>query len=380
MTRLTIRIFLLSVVFATIGETIRVNSAMAQPGQVAVSGFLTTTYNQSNIDAYYAGDNHTGGINKYGSFSGTLFGLNLSSEVTDGVSIASQFLATAEGSESRDHFAVILDWAFVSSVLTRGLSIRGGKIKFPVGLVNEYVDVGTAYPWIRPPLLVYSELGTGPQATRESFVGGSLVFNHFVGDIEIGADVFGGQVDLEEMHIKKLYGMRMSADWQDQVLFNASAYTGRMIAEDPTSPMGMMMNDRDHSAVAVGMMIDWSNVVLYTEYTAVDMDITVQGMSQMMTIDPMDGESYYYTVGYRLGRWLPHVTQQHWHRENGLAHDIDTAGLTYQLSLASVLKIEYSGIETELGSMMMIPVSGLFDSPPTEDPVKMFSVSYSVMF
>lgn len=354
--------------------------AISQDGEIELSGFFTATYSQSDDSAYYLGDVHSGGINKDGSFLGTLMGINLASQVSERISFASQLLASAEGNENQDHFMVALDWAFVTVHLNNDFGLRAGKIKLPVGLVNEYVDVGTAYPWIRPPELIYTEQASGPQATRESFVGGSLVFNKYWGDFDLSVDVYGGEIDLEEMHIKKMRGLRFSADWQDQFQFQVSAYQGQMIAEDPNSPMGAMMHEQDHAAVVVGGSCDWNNLVFYAEYALVDMDIQMMTMGMTELSSALDGEAYYFTVGYRISRWLPHFTHQEWDRDNGLQHSIDTAGLNYQLFPTTVLKIEYSAVSTQAGAMMMEPVTGLFSSLPESDPVSIISTSLSVTF
>jgi len=207
-----------------------------------------------------------------------------------------------------------------------------------------------------------------------------LTFDKYWGDVDLRADVYGGEIDLEEMHIKKMVGLRFSADWLDQVQFQVSAYKGQMIAEEHDSPMGEMMHEQDHAALVVGAMCDWNNVVIYSEYAIVDMDILVPMMGTPGLSDALDGEAYYYTLGYRVSRWLPHFTHQKWDRDNGLQHSIDTAGLTYELNPATVLKVEYASISTEAGVMMMMPVSGLFSSLPDSDPVSIISASLSVTF
>jgi len=182
------------------------------------------------------------------------------------------------------------------------------------------------------------------------------------------------------MHIKKMRGLRFSADWQDQFQFQVSAYQGQMIAEDPNSPMGAMMHEQDHAAVVVGGSCDWNNLVFYAEYALVDMDIQMMTMGMTELSSALDGEAYYFTVGYRISRWLPHFTHQEWDRDNGLQHSIDTAGLNYQLFPTTVLKIEYSAVSTQAGAMMMEPVTGLFSSLPESDPVSIISTSLSVTF
>ena len=67
------------------------------------------------------------------------------------MSIVAQLLARARSA----NFNAIVEWAYVDYEFTDWLSLRAGKIKQPVYLVNDYVEVGYAYPWIRPPVEVY---------------------------------------------------------------------------------------------------------------------------------------------------------------------------------------------------------------------------------
>jgi len=49
-----------------------------------------------------------------------------------------------------------VEWANVKYQFTPDLSIRVGRIVLPTLLVSEYFNVGYAYPWVRPPVEVYS--------------------------------------------------------------------------------------------------------------------------------------------------------------------------------------------------------------------------------
>jgi len=165
-------------------------------------------------------------------------GLTISSQVTDDLSIAMLLM-----SSSSEEFSTHVDWAFASFSLNDNFALRAGKLKFPVGLVNEYVDVGATYPWISAPLLLYSEDQAGPQATREAYTGASLLWENSVGDWVLGGDLFLGQVDLDGMTVKGLTGLTARANWDDTVEIQASSYAGTMHT-DPTN----MMNEKTHSA------------------------------------------------------------------------------------------------------------------------------------
>ena len=81
----------------------------------------------------------------------TRFGLQISSEVSENMKVVAQLL----GRGTNSNFDAIVEWAYADWEFTDWLSLRAGKIKQPVYLVNDYVEVGFAYPWIRPPVEVY---------------------------------------------------------------------------------------------------------------------------------------------------------------------------------------------------------------------------------
>ena len=101
-------------------------------------------------------------------------GLTVNAKVNKRLRFASQMFAS-----KKEEFDLHIVWAFADLSLTDELNLRTGKIKFPVGLVNEYRDVGYATPWIKAPVVIYSELGApnGPQITREGYTGASLLGN-----------------------------------------------------------------------------------------------------------------------------------------------------------------------------------------------------------
>ena len=328
-----------------------------------VSGFYSSRYSVTDEKAYFHGDSDTG-INEDGSFQGTKLGLTVTSQVNDDLSVAVLLMSA----DDHEGYATHVDWAFASFRLSDEFTLRTGKIKFPVGLVNEYVDVGVTYPWINAPLLLYSEETAGAQATREAYTGASLLWEGYVGDWTLGGDLFFGQVDLEGMTVKGTLGVTARANWNDAVELQASSYEGEM-KTDPGSPLAMM-NDRAHSARLIGVKVDWHNIVAYAEAAKVEMDVT------MMGVRTGDSDVWYATLGYRMGKFLPHITRQDWERGNGDNHQMSTLGLAYSFTDAVVLKLEQSRITTNNFATQL----GLFESAPASGSVNMTSLAVDVIF
>jgi len=333
------------------------------------NGFMSTHFSSTDSPLYFEASRPDNGINEDGSFYGTKLGLNFTSHVNQQMTVAAQLFSAIQ----EDNYQTHLDWAFTRFDLSDVFAVRAGKIKYPVGIVNEYVDVGVSYPWIQPPIAIYSESPSGPQATREAYTGADVLWNQGTGDWTFGTDLFAGQVDLTGMTIKKMIGLTARADWNDAIMVQASYYTGDMAPDDPTTPMGMMMDGKSHSAAVAGVKVDWHNVVAYAESAKVKMDVT------MMGINPNNSDSWYATLGYRImGRFLPHYTHQKWDQDSGNGHEISTIGLNYSVSTNAVVKLEYSNIKTD-GTGLFVDATGAAPATPVDD-VKMTSVALDVVF
>ena len=336
--------------------------------RTTINGFLSARYSVTDESLFFHGGRQDNGINNDGSFHGTNLGLNVRSRISDRLTVATQFFSSIED----ENYATTLDWAFARIDLSDAFAVRAGKIKYPVGIVNEYVNVGVSYPWIEPPLVIYSDSQSGPQATRKGYTGADVLWSHYEGNWTLGADLFGGQVNLTGMTIKKMRGITARADWNDMVLLQASTYTGEMVAGDPSTAMGMMMDGKSHSATLAGIKVDWHNIVAYAEGAKVKMDV------KMMGVATMDSDSWYTTLGYRIAdRILPHVTYQDWSQGDGDGHQITTIGVNYTVSPQAVVKLEYSTIQTDKAGLF-VNDSGTPTGPGSD--VNMTSVALNVVF
>lgn len=326
--------------------------------RVHLNGFASAKYQQMDVERgnYFNGDADTG-IGRDGSFRGTLVGINLAGEVSDRISIATQFLATQED----ENYAMHLDWGFIDMRVVENLSLRAGKIKFPTGIVNEYISVGNAYPWITPPMLFYTEEPSGPNITREAYTGGSLLWEKGVGDATLLVDGFAGDIKLENMHVHGLVGVKFSVDWSEEIQLQASYYRGTMRNTTPAA-----MEGKTHANYAFGARLDWNNVVGYAEWARTDMEI-----------DTANSTAWYATLGYQFGNWLPHLTYQNLLKGDGTTNEqkqnIATAGLRYDLTDTADVKFEYSIVRTDAGQ-------GLFESTPDKGSYGMFGLAVDVIF
>ncbi|BFM11210.1 hypothetical protein R50072_13630 [Simiduia litorea] len=127
--------------------------------------------------------------------------LQASSNLGNGLSVTAQ--AIARGS---DDFNVEMEWAFVSYDFGESSRINVGKLRIPFYQYSDFLDVGYAYPWIRPPESVYDLFFS----TME---GANLQFNGAMGSWDSGLQLVMGRTANELI----ISGLESNADLRNLV-------------------------------------------------------------------------------------------------------------------------------------------------------------------
>jgi hypothetical protein len=364
----------------------------------------------------------------------TRFGLQISSDVSDNMSVVAQILGRGDAG----NFNAVVEWAYIDYEVHDVASIHVGKIKQPVYLVNDYVEVGYAYPWIRPPQEVYllnNPLNTvnGIELLVQLPLGpGTLSLQPYLGsnrdDIPNGGGAYFEAENIYGLDIKysgRGYAAHAS-NFQCDVTVTGSSFTqsaalldGLFGQQDSQVQVNLGGGEGKCNVTAAGFNLDIANFVAYAEWTKRTTD---QTLSQPFG----DTEAYYATIGYRIGKWLPHLTFASITGEastvglatgQGAAVPIDsstgqpfaapdpragitfnfpvpiqtsiTAGVRYEVNDSAALKIEYQVVDveqdpTELQSSNQQFNYGLFntnfDQLGPQDKVGIMSVAMDVIF
>ena len=245
--------------------------------------------------------------------SDSRFGLQISSDISKDMEVVGQLLA--EG--SNQNYNAVIEWAYVDYQFSKMASIRAGKIKESVFLISYYVEVGYAYPWIRPPAEVYSNnpLNTvnGMELLIQVPVGkNSLLIQPYLGTNSEDIPGTNGAGQFEATGIMGIdikfsgrgYSFHVSSLTTD-VRTQGSLVTKANLAPPP----GVLINDVSFNLEAkgtakltsVGFTADINDIVAYAE---------MQSRDESGAIDALfpDQDSHYLTLGYRVGKWLPHIT------------------------------------------------------------------------
>lgn len=132
----------------------------------------------------------------------SLFGVQFTSDLSDGLSATVQMVARA-----RDDWDAEFTWAYLNYELSDQSSFQFGRIRVPFYKYSEFLEVGYAYHWITPPNSVYDLPLNNQEGISYNYNGtvGSFdsSFQFSLGrisetmpfEVDPALDVFDGEVD-----------------------------------------------------------------------------------------------------------------------------------------------------------------------------------------
>ncbi|MBH0010515.1 porin [Pseudoalteromonas sp. NZS100_1] len=247
------------------------------------------------------------------------FALQLSADLHEKLTATAQIIARGE-----DDFDATFEWAYITYEYSDELQFSAGKMRVPFYKYSDFLDVGYAYRWVRPPKSVYGI----PFSTYE---GVSVVYSSQLGDWDstlqgfYGAfdgdiDVFGTELPAE---LNNLAGINwsLSYDW-----FSARAayiVADTSISSDDSGLIGLvsvlsdsgltntandLITEEDKTSfVGVGFSVDYENFLFDAEYTQFEVEDSILP----------EQSQYYASVGYRIDSVIVHFTYE----DNDDKHD-----------------------------------------------------------
>lgn len=234
----------------------------------------------------------------------SLFAIQLSSDLGEGLGVTAQILAEGEDDWDPD-FA----WAYVSYDVNDELRILAGRQRVPLYMYSDYLDVSYAYSWITPPNGVYD-------VPFDSIDGVSFSYSTTLGEFDTNIQVIYGSNNDED----ELLGETLRPDYEDvvggaitlvrdwltlrtgyfqadvtlplkatQPLINGWQQAGfSEIADD------ILINEDTGTFIDFGFQIDYEDYLLIGEYTYREIEDTPLA----------DEDSYYITGGKRFNDFL----------------------------------------------------------------------------
>lgn len=335
--------------------------------QVDISGFLTAGVTKSdNAVPYLGGITDGSGIDDRVNFrTDSTLGLQVNAQVDDQVTLMGQLVARESDAED---FSYTADWAYAQYQFTDNLAGRVGRMRMPIFLVSDYIEVGYAYPWIRPPAEVYAL-----SSFLATYNGTDAVFNTQLGSLELQLQPYAGNLR-EEIEVlpattSVLRGDRLLGL---NVLLTGDIGSLRLgYAQADMSVPDVFFFDIKTTFTSAGATLDWNNLVVYTEYAEIDIDSLFAPTSS----------SWYVTAGYRFGKYMPHITLSTIAdaEKTAVKQESVTLGLRYDLAENTALKVEYQNVEAEPTGVFPAQSFGYFESNPGDD-VNIISVAVDILF
>ena len=261
--------------------------------RLRINAFATAAISASDSSNYsYLKFSNNNISDKANTTSDSRMGLQLSFFANEKMDFVTQLLA-----EAKNRWQLEASWAYLQYRIDENWSIRAGKMRLPYYLASEYIDIGYAYPWIRPPAELYSvfiENYTGIEFSHHitfanGWVNQSKVFFGNTLDGERG-DVLGD--DDFDFSLQKLWGIEERLSY-GAVTFRASYTQGEFELEVPNF---VSLNNKDYRYIVVGAAYDSTDFMLSVEqaYSKID--------------DYTKNTPFSMTFGYHIGDFLPYLT------------------------------------------------------------------------
>lgn len=302
--------------------------------EVVWSGFLSAVAGKTldNDTTYNAGfTGYDGGRydNDLSFNPESTVGLQAQIPINDRLRGTVQFIARAG-----DDNNVTAEWAYLTYELTDELSINAGRFRLPLYYYSDFLDVGKAYHWIRPP----AELYNGPSGLN----GFNLYYSKYLGDYELSGQYWFGTDNVEvdaapfdRVNLTNNQGINvmLAKDWwKIRGVYNMS--NTELQSDTVPSPPKTKL-----TFWGAAFLADFDNIFFRSEYTGLKLD---------------EGEdfsySWYASAGYSFGQWTPHITYTDSDEQStsGVPESTSiTLGLNWEANTNTVLKIEYLEREPE---------------------------------
>ncbi len=329
----------LSLTFGSFQALANINTSI---GDFQINGFLSVGMAWTNVEYLQSGIEpvYNSYVRKRPSFEeDSDVGVQITKQLREDISITTQFLALA--SENWDVEAV---WAFIKWEPNDNWQFRAGRVRTNPYMLSEYVNVGYAYPWIRPPEEVYSQVPssfsnlTGLDArfrmeilkrdlTLSAFYGATSTHLNFPTNLAFPTGINETIFDNIRLRLRDLYSLNLK--FGDEVFSIRAGYETTRVTLDPNAGTAMQGLNTFLNSMALfgvpflgippfgldyvnyfsaynsradfmglGYQFDWKNVVSMGEIV------------KRKTATPIIANviGWYLMGGYRFNQMMPHIT------------------------------------------------------------------------
>lgn len=217
-------------------------------------------------------------------------GLQFNAQINDKVEFTSQLLARG----TVDAYNLGAHWGYLTYSASPSLTLRAGRLVLPIAAMSEYVDVGYAMPWVRPPSEVYSA------SMVNNYSGFDVLYTLYLKDMQLTLQPFIGSLpktSLGGVDASAKQGAGFNTTLQfDQGNLSASYID---VSNLDVTYLGLDLSV-DITFISLGTHLELGNVLFIAEY--------VERHSVSDESPETKLKAWYTTLGYQIGKFSPHLT------------------------------------------------------------------------
>lgn len=283
--------------------------------RLKVNGFMTAgvAVNDGDdvVEPFYDIDDD------YSSAAVSKAGVQFTFEVSESFDATVQLV-----SKGTNDYQVEAEWAYLSYQATNNLSFKFGRQRIPYYILSEYLDVGYALPWVIAPIELYNiplSATDGISGTYTFDLGGwGFAWQAYAGSGAGRSDQL--EADFEQ---NQSFGTNLVAEWNSwtfRVGYNQSNLKVNVDEGGLGDTLIQALNTADDGLAATYGVSTPSGLAdgednIRTQYISSgfmydDGSLMVMGELANLSAETFQpvGDAGYLTVGYRFGKWMPHVT------------------------------------------------------------------------
>ncbi|MCL9777591.1 porin [Vibrio methylphosphonaticus] len=268
-------------------------ASAASLDDIKISGFGSVGIGKSNNDAGYAGYTSERADTK----QDTIGGIQFDFDINDKAKFTTQLVANG-----RYDFEPTIEVAYLSYKFD-GFTARAGKMRTPLFMYSDYLDVGYAYPMIRPSQEVYEHI------IINSYTGADLLIPFSIGETTLQIQPFAGVSQVEErdstwgeVDLNQTVGL--TALWYvDDFTFRGSyvsaktSYSAPSNLTVPGDYAEHILDDKNASFISLG-----------AQYDNGDFLAVIEGMDMQLEGRYSDVRAVSGLVGYRIDSVMPYFS------------------------------------------------------------------------
>ncbi|KZZ48037.1 hypothetical protein A3759_04930 [Thalassolituus sp. HI0120] len=244
----------------------------------------------------------------------TTVALQVSKQVNDSTSATTQFVA--RGSED---YKTENSWAYVTYSADENTDLRIGRLRSPFFYYSDFLEVGYAYNWVRPPSEVYSRLDV-----FSSVNGIDLTRSFSSGSIDGSVQVYYGRFNGSFAPVKKSFEIELrnftgavlnlsQGNWGARLSYHqADLYLPDLAANPTGDPLEMLVAGAAASGLSDEFMPDGDTAKFYEAAVTYDNGST-SFITEWTSLDHetelfLDDTAYLVSLAQRFDDTTMHLT------------------------------------------------------------------------